>query len=199
MYNKIFKGDYKMGFNIGEWVVNARKAAGITQEDLAFKVGFAGKASISAIEKGRNQPLFNTILTISEVCNYPLPYQNQYTNNNQENHNYSSGMQNNVIGTQNNFFPESTGNLKTIAMPDNSFAPLIPQSSELTYNTSDTTIKNGKIYLIQQGEQIFIRRAFPQLSGNVKWACENPAFGTDELPPDAVQIVGRVVAWMVKD
>ena len=84
-------------------------------------------------------------------------------------------------------------------MPDNSFAPLIPHGSELTYNTNDTTIKNGKIYLIQQGEQVFIRRAFPQLSGSVKWACENPAFGVDELPPDAVKIVGRVVKWSVED
>ena len=110
-----------------------------------------------------------------------------------------SGTQNNVIGAQNNFFSESTGSLKNIAMPDNSFAPLIPHGSVLTYNTNDTTIKNGKIYLIQQGEQVFIRRAFPQLSGSVKWACENPAFGVDELPPDAVKIVGRVVKWSVED
>lgn len=111
----------------------------------------------------------------------------------------NSGTQNNVIGTQNNFLPESSGSLKTMQMPDDSFAPLIPQGSELTYNTSDTSIKNGKIYLIQQGEQVFIRRAFPQLSGSLKWACENPAYGADELPPNAVQIVGRVVAWKVED
>lgn len=103
----------------------------------------------------------------------------------------------NNSGTQNNM--KSSGSLKTMPMPDDSFAPLIPQGSELTYNTSDTTIRNGKIYLIQQGEQIFIRRAFPQLSGSLKWACENKAYGTDELPPNAVQIVGRVVAWKVED
>lgn len=119
---------------------------------------------------------------------------------NEPNHSASNvGEQSTHHFFQENSKPAHSGSLKTMQMPDDSFAPLIPQGSELTYNTSDTSIKNGKIYLIQQGEQVFIRRAFPQLSGSLKWACENAAYGADELPPNAVQIVGRVVAWKVED
>lgn len=182
-------------FDLGKWVKDARTAADMTQEALGAALGMT-KGNISNIENGRTSPSFENVIKIAKLTNAPLPIINQ---NISEPHNHGSGTQNNVIGTQNNFLPESSGSLKTMQMPDDSFAPLIPQGSELTYNTSDTSIKNGKIYLIQQGEQVFIRRAFPQLSGSLKWACENPAFGADELPPNAVQIVGRVVRWAVED
>ena len=71
-----------MQYNLARWVANARKQANLTQEELAEAVGFSGKASVSAIENGRNKPTFDIMVKISEVCNYPLPYQNQVINNN---------------------------------------------------------------------------------------------------------------------
>ena len=69
-------------YNLAKWAANARKQANLTQEELAEAIGFSGKGSISAIEKGRNNPTFDVMLKISEVCDYPLPYQNQVINNN---------------------------------------------------------------------------------------------------------------------
>lgn len=40
--------------NFGNLVKSLREAEGLSQEDLAIKAGFAGRASISAIEKGKN-------------------------------------------------------------------------------------------------------------------------------------------------
>lgn len=71
-----------MNYDLAKWVTNARKQANLTQEELAEAIGFSGKASVSAIEKGRNKPTFDVMVKISEVCNYPLPYQNQIINNN---------------------------------------------------------------------------------------------------------------------
>ena len=71
-----------MQYNLAQWVSNARKQANLTQEELAEAVGFSGKGSVSAIENGRNKPTFDIMVKISEVCNYPLPYQNQVINNN---------------------------------------------------------------------------------------------------------------------
>lgn len=71
-----------MQYDLGKWVSNARKQANLTQEELADAVGFSGKGSVSAIENGRNKPTFEVMVKISEICNYPLPYQNQVINNN---------------------------------------------------------------------------------------------------------------------
>lgn len=71
-----------MQYDLAKWAANARKRANLTQEELAEAVGFSGKGSVSAIEKGRNKPTFDVMLKISEVCGYPLPYQNQVINNN---------------------------------------------------------------------------------------------------------------------
>ena len=71
-----------MNYDLAKWVSNARKHANFTQEELAEAIGFSGKASVSALEKGRNKPTFDVMVKISEVCNYPLPYQSQVINNN---------------------------------------------------------------------------------------------------------------------
>jgi len=39
---------------LGEYIRLLREAAGLSQEELAKKSGFAGRAAISAIEKGKN-------------------------------------------------------------------------------------------------------------------------------------------------
>ncbi|MDK4563726.1 helix-turn-helix domain-containing protein [Kingella kingae] len=73
-----------MQYDLAKWAVNARKQADLTQEQLAEAIGFSGKASVSAIEKGRNKPTFDIMLKIAEICHYPLPYQNQIIHNNAE-------------------------------------------------------------------------------------------------------------------
>lgn len=39
---------------LGEYIRLLREAEGMTQEELAKKSGFAGRAAVSAIEKGKN-------------------------------------------------------------------------------------------------------------------------------------------------
>lgn len=64
-----------MTYNLAKWATEARKAAGMTQEDFALELGFSTKASVNAIEKGRNKPTFETMVKISKISGFPLPYQ----------------------------------------------------------------------------------------------------------------------------
>ncbi len=63
-----------MTYDLAKWAVEARKRAGMTQEQFAFELGFSTKASVNAIEKGRNKPTFETMVKISEISGFPLPY-----------------------------------------------------------------------------------------------------------------------------
>lgn len=63
-----------MTYDLAKWAVEARKQAGMTQEQFAFELGFSTKASVNAIEKGRNKPTFETMVKISEISGFPLPY-----------------------------------------------------------------------------------------------------------------------------
>lgn len=67
-----------MTYDLAKWATEARKAAGMTQEDFAFELGFSTKASVNAIEKGRNKPTFETMVKISEISGFPLPYQDDF-------------------------------------------------------------------------------------------------------------------------
>ena len=49
-------------YDLGKWAAEARKATGMTQEAFAFELGFSTKASVNAIEKGRNKPTFETMI-----------------------------------------------------------------------------------------------------------------------------------------
>ena len=64
-----------MTYDLAKWATEARKAAGMTQEDFALELGFSTKASVNAIEKGRNKPTFETMVKISKISGFPLPYQ----------------------------------------------------------------------------------------------------------------------------
>ncbi|EJZ50044.1 S24 family peptidase, partial [Simonsiella muelleri] len=88
---------------------------------------------------------------------------------------------------------------KKIVMPDNAMLPTFPQGSELTIDTSQTAIIDGKIYQIQSGERFFIRKIFSQISGSLKIVCDNPEFESVIVSSDSVQIVGRVIEWRVRD
>lgn len=147
----------------------------------------------------------DTAREIEKLTNKPRAWFDQpvYVNaiNNQinmQNHNTGNGIQNN---TQNNFLPSEkhSGSLKKITMPDNAMLPTFPQGSELTIDTSQTAIIDGKIYQIQSGERFFIRKIFSQISGSLKIVCDNPEFESAIVSSDSVQIVGRVIEWRVRD
>lgn len=61
-----------MAETLGEKIKKARCLAGLTQEDLANKVGLTGKMVISRFENGARRPDFETVVRIAEATNCPL-------------------------------------------------------------------------------------------------------------------------------
>lgn len=59
-------------FDIAEWIKEARKKCGLSQESLGEKLGKT-KGNVSAWENGRHEPSFKQIAQIGEITKYPLP------------------------------------------------------------------------------------------------------------------------------
>lgn len=57
---------------LGAKVQAARKRAGLTQEELASKIGKTPE-SISNIERGRQLPMIDTLAVLADVLGVPLP------------------------------------------------------------------------------------------------------------------------------
>ena len=52
---------------LGEYIKHLREAEGLSQEELAKKSGFAGRAAISAIEKGKTCISVDRLLDLAAV------------------------------------------------------------------------------------------------------------------------------------
>lgn len=50
-------------------LINARKKIGLTQEELAKKVGYKGKQAIANLENGHSSPPLEKAFKIAEVLN----------------------------------------------------------------------------------------------------------------------------------
>lgn len=188
---------------------NKKKELSLTQDLLADKLGIS-QGAIYQYLKGIN-PLnvqiaaqfaqelkvdiddFSQRLAdeIRKMHSFVTPY-----NINHANQNIGNGQQN-----INHFLPTETQNsLKKIIMPDNAMLPTFPQGSELTIDTTQATITDGKIYQIQIGKQQIIRRLYRDLlSGSLKLVCDNPTFDDVLMETNTIQMIGRVIEWRVKD
>lgn len=59
---------------IGKRIKEQREKIGMTQQELADRVGYAAKSSISLVESGRVQPPFDKILEIAQCLNCEPSY-----------------------------------------------------------------------------------------------------------------------------
>jgi hypothetical protein len=82
-----------------------------------------------------------------------------------------------------------------LVMDDATMVPTIAEGSKVAIDTSQTTIKDGKVYALSKNNQIFIRRVSRQLSSNGYIAqCDNEKYGKVEFKSGSdITIIGRVV------
>ncbi|MBO4575709.1 MAG: LexA family transcriptional regulator, partial [Neisseriaceae bacterium] len=193
---------------------NARKNAGITQETLALELNFANKSSVSAMEIGKNKPSYETLLKISQICGYPLPYQDT---NIVPVYELATNFEIPLYDYKTKFPDDET---ETILIPkfilqkqniDNqcaiclcqvgtSMQPVIPDGSKLIIDTSLRYIADGKIYAVWQDDILRIRTLY-RLSGN---KVRLKSFNDNEFPEEIVdintlRIIGKVSAWIAFD
>ncbi len=209
--------------NLSEWVKAARTHKKLTQEELAFEAGFSSKTSISAIERGVNQPTFETILKISQVCSFPLPYQNIMSVE-------SSELGENIValplfeGIHTSLMINSKGmNMDRITkkfhtptsilrnssvsesdavcmvMEGNSMHPIIPDASTVLIDTSLSNIIEGKLYAVSYSGLVRIRRLYCLPNNLIKVnAYNNVEYPDDTVEAKELEVIGKVFGWFVQ-
>ncbi|WP_434779057.1 XRE family transcriptional regulator [Neisseria sp. Ec49-e6-T10] len=205
--------------DIADWVKSARQHKGLTQEELAFELGFSTKASISAMERGRSQPTFTTMLQISELCSYPLPYQDFYSieqdseddvielplyigfinpknigevmleNSNRKMHISKYTLKEAQVEIENVIATKIEGN---------SLYPVIPDTSTVILDRSLINIVDGKLYGCIYGGLFRIRKVYSLPNNMIKLSTYNNIEYPDEfINRDELQILGKVCTWIV--
>lgn len=202
-------------FDIATWVKNARKNAGMTQETLAFELNFANKSSVSAMEIGKNKPSYAQLLKISQICGYPLPYQDT---NIVPVYERATSFELPFFDCKTNFpnqVLEEVG--ETILLPKfilkkqnidskcaiclcqvgTSMQPIIPDGSYLLVNTNTQHIADGKIYAIFHENLLRIRTLYHLTGNKIRLKSFNNNEFLDEIVEiDTVNIIGKVEAWI---
>ncbi|MCC2625393.1 MAG: hypothetical protein K0R14_1266 [Burkholderiales bacterium] len=82
-----------------------------------------------------------------------------------------------------------------LIMDDESMQPTIKDGSKIIIDSSQTTLKDGKIYALSKNNEIFIRRVSRQLGGTGYIAqCDNEKYGKVEFKDGKdITVIGRVV------
>lgn len=186
-----------------------KKELGLTQVKLAEKFGISQNA-ISKYLTGRIPLNLNAAVQFANELNVSVGdfsprLEEEIQKISQANtahitqNNHGNGVQNN-----HNSIIQNSSSLKNYAtddvMPDQSFAPTIPQGTPLRIDESQTQIIDGKIYCVEYGGATRYRRLFrlPE-SQQIALHTDNPLFPNDTLAADKIRIIGRVVAWVIND
>ncbi len=76
--------------------------------------------------------------------------------------------------------------------PDNSMEPIIRDGATVAIDTSNTAIKNGKIYVIQYGEMYLIRSLFSLPNNRVRIKCAHDDYPDEQIEQREIQVIGKV-------
>lgn len=206
-----------MSIDIANWVKSARINKKMTQENLALELGFSTKASVSAIETRKNKPTFDTLIKISNICDYPLPYQEVREIKVLDSDNFfeitfydcndafpltKENAEMNIKKISIPKFIFDNSNIKeheaiAIKMEGNSMHPVLPNNTILLINTSYKRIIDGQIYAVIQSDLLRIRKLYQLPDGKIKIS----AYNNDEYPSENtdlknLEVVGKVFSWI---
>jgi phage repressor protein C with HTH and peptisase S24 domain len=87
-------------------------------------------------------------------------------------------------------------NLICIKAAGDSMIPTIADGADLLVNQADTTIRDGRVYVIRFGNEVRVKRLYLRPDGGIVVHSDNPVFERIEVPADQMQhiaIIGRVV------
>lgn len=206
-----------MKYDLAEWATKARQATGMTQEDFSLALGYSTKASVNAIEKGRNNPTFEVMVKMSELSGIPLPYQESSSTAVSP-----SGMVRfehlNVVasmgsGSENSEFVEVVNyvsvaekwarehlgsnlkDIRVITAKGDSMAPTIQPNSVLFVDSAVTFFDGEGIYIVQTSDGLKAKRLQMLITGGIHIISDNPQYRLETVSAEdleAVRICGKV-------
>lgn len=209
--------------NLSEWVKAARTHKNLTQEELALEIGFSSKTSISAMERGVNQPTFEAVFKISQICSFPMPYQNIIPVESTEAEEQIvalpifQGVHTSSILNIKGMIMEknyeifhtpavilqnasvSEENAFCMVMEGDSMHPNIPDGSIVFIDISSKNIVEGKLYAVFYNGLVRIRRLYCLADNllNVK-AFNNLEYPDQVIEADKLEVIGKVFGGFVQ-
>ncbi|WP_160309792.1 XRE family transcriptional regulator [Chromobacterium subtsugae] len=88
------------------------------------------------------------------------------------------------------------GNLAAIMIADDAMRPHIESGDILIIDTSDTTPRDGRVYVLAYGDEWFVRRMFKKPNNGLIITADNNQYREIDVQPsdtEYISIVGRVV------
>ncbi len=206
-----------MQYDLATWAQQARKAAAMTQEDFALALGYSSKASINAIEKGRNNPTFEAMVKMSELSGFPLPYQDEglpekvpgdkirFERLNAEAA-LGSGFPNDhhievvdYVTVARSWARENLGNnlssIKIITARGDSMKGTIEDGDVMFVDESITYFSGEGIYVIWYADGLKAKRLQTSVDGSLKIISDNERYETETVAGhdlDNIRICGKV-------
>ncbi len=82
--------------------------------------------------------------------------------------------------------------LSAIRVEGDSMEPLLRDGDEILVDHSPRPLRDG-IHVVRVGETLLVKRLDTARPGRIALVSDNPAYRAIELPPEEVQVIGRVV------
>lgn len=85
--------------------------------------------------------------------------------------------------------------LFTMKIKGDSMQPTISDGSKVLINKGETSVIDGKIYLLRIGSEVVVKRLFSRIDGGYTVRSDNPLYDDKEVPRkhlDLIKIIGRV-------
>lgn len=83
---------------------------------------------------------------------------------------------------------------KVVEAPDDSMEGRIQEGDVLLIDTADTSIKDGKVYALNNGK-LRVKRLFVRFDGQIIIRSDKSGYPEEIAPPEAINIIGRVVGF----
>ncbi|MEF3192508.1 MAG: helix-turn-helix domain-containing protein [Campylobacterales bacterium] len=83
--------------------------------------------------------------------------------------------------------------IEAIRVVGDSMEPLLSDGAIIFVDRSMTTIGRGGIYVVATPGGLFVKRLLVKVDGFVELISENPLYPPEKLPPNEIEVLGRVV------
>lgn len=89
----------------------------------------------------------------------------------------------------------SSSSAHVFSVSGDSMVPRLYHGDSVLFDTSDTEVRNGKIYVLRIGDDTLVKRLFQQSDGFVRVTSDNradPQYADFSVRQDEIEVIGRV-------
>lgn len=201
---------------IGKRIRERREAIGMTQEELASKLGYKNKSSIAKIETGTNDIVQSKVIEFANVLHTTVSYLMGWSNPEPKSHN---GVVINVLGRVAAGIPieaiediidteeiseelAKTGDFFGLQIHGDSMEPRMKAGDVVIVRKQDDAESDDIVIALVNGDDATCKRLKKYADG-ISLISNNPAyapmyFSNKEIEEKPVRIIGRVVELRAK-